>query len=139
MREHPAPKDAKALPHSAPGGTFGFFPGKRVGGGRFFLERFIGRGGMGVVWKAFDERLSESVALKFLSSRIRDDRAALLAMRREASRSHSLSHPHIVRTHDMYEVDREPVFLSRDGSGLAIGHGERERMRHRVGFWPGTS
>ncbi len=52
---------------------------------------------MGVVWQAFDERLHEAVALKFLSKKIRGNPAALVAMRRETSRSHSLSHPHIVR------------------------------------------
>ena len=66
---------------------------------------------MGTVWLAFDERLKEPVALKFLSGRIRGNPAALDAMRRETSRSHSLSHQNIVRIHDLYEFENEPPFI----------------------------
>jgi serine/threonine protein kinase len=69
---------------------------------------------MGTVWLAFDERLKEPVALKFLSGRIRGNPAALDAMRRETSRSHSLSHQNIVRIHDLYEFENEPPFISME-------------------------
>ena len=100
---------------------FSFAPGQRVGAGRFRLERLIGRGGMGTVWLALDERLKEPVALKFLAQRIRDNSMALDSMRKETSRSHSLSHQHIVRVHDLYESAGEPAFISMefvDGKNL---------------------
>lgn len=103
-------------------------PGQTVGNGRFRIERVLGRGGMGTVWEAFDERLREPVALKFVSERIRGNPAALEALRRETSRCHSLSHPHIVRIHDLHEAAGEPAFISMeyvDGPNLHEVAGQR--------------
>lgn len=128
------PNDESArIPASAAGAVFNFQPGQHVGGSRFRLERLIGRGGMGMVWKAFDERLHEPVALKFISEKIRGNRAALIGMRRETSRSHSLSHPQIVRIHDLHEVAGEPAFISMeyvDGSDLQ----QLARLRENQAF-----
>ncbi len=76
--------------------------GERVFG-RFELQRLLGRGGMGVVWLAKDEVLDAEVALKFLPDAVRWDPAALAALRRETRRSRELTHPHIVRVHDIHE------------------------------------
>ena len=77
---------------------------------------------MGVVWLAQDERLNESVALKFLPSEIRGDAAALDDLRRETARSHKLSHPNIVRIHDLHEDADGTAFIVMeyiDGQTLA--------------------
>src|SRR3954466_11152355 len=81
-------------------------PGFLVGGGRFTLVRLIGRGGMGVVWLAPDESLREDVALKFLPPEIRFDAVALDDLRRETARARKLTHPNIIRIHDLYKDDR---------------------------------
>ena len=86
-------------------------PGQRFAQGRFVLIRFLGRGGMGEVWLARDERLQEEVALKFLPSEIRGDAAALDDLRRETARSHKLTHPNIVRIHDLHEEDGGVAFI----------------------------
>src|SRR4051794_16355 len=96
------------------GGEFSFQAGEQVGGGRFRLERLIGKGGMGTVWQAFDQRLNESVALKFIAERIRDNPQSLQAMRAETSRSHALSHQHIIRIHDLFEPTGEVPFISME-------------------------
>lgn len=70
---------------------------------RFTLLRQIGRGGMGVVWLARDDRLEADVALKFLPDPVRWDVSALATLRRETRRSRELTHPHIVRVHDIHE------------------------------------
>src|SRR6185295_13174185 len=77
--------------------------GQKVGGGRYTLIKFLGKGGMGVVWLARDERLGEQVALKFLPPAISSDPVALDDMRRETLKSHKLSHPNIIRIHDLHE------------------------------------
>ena len=85
-----------------------------VAGGRYALRRMLGRGGMGIVWLAFDERLQREVALKFLPPEIRFDAVALDELRRETARSQGLTHPNIVRIHDLYEAENEDAFISME-------------------------
>jgi serine/threonine protein kinase len=97
-------------------------PQKSVGAGRFSLLRALGRGGMGEVWLAQDERLHEPVALKFLPSEVRADPVALDDLRRETARSHRLTHPNIVRIHDLHEEPGGMAFIAMefvDGPTLA--------------------
>ena len=70
---------------------------------RFRLERVLGRGGMGVVWLARDERLEEAAALKFLPETVRLDSTAVDELKRETRKSRQLTHPNIVRIHDFIE------------------------------------
>ncbi len=96
-------------------------PGFLVGNGRFTMVRLIGRGGMGVVWLAHDESLREDVALKFLPNEIRFDAVALDDLRRETARSRKLTHPNIIRIHDLFKDERE-AFISMecvDGPNLS--------------------
>jgi len=96
-------------------------PGFLVGSGRFTLVRLIGRGGMGVVWLARDESLREDVALKFLPSEIRFDAVALDDLRRETARARKLTHPNIIRIHDLFKDERD-AFISMeyvDGPNLS--------------------
>ncbi|MFJ8753944.1 serine/threonine-protein kinase [Streptomyces sp. NPDC102441] len=67
---------------------------------RYLLQEPIGRGGMGVVWLAWDERLERSVAVK--CARLDDDRAArrLMSEARNAGRLH---HPNIVGVFDFVD------------------------------------
>ncbi len=97
-------------------------PGTMVGGGRYSLLKIVGKGGMGVVWLAEDSRLQEQVALKFLPREISHDPTALDDMRRETLKSHRLSHPNIIRIHDLVETEGEPPFISMeyvDGPSLS--------------------
>ena len=86
----------------------------KVAGGRYSLRRMLGRGGMGIVWLARDERLQSEVALKFLPPQIRCDPIALDDLRRETARSQKLTHPNIVRIHDLYEAPNEDPFISME-------------------------
>ncbi|HUH55872.1 MAG TPA: bifunctional serine/threonine-protein kinase/formylglycine-generating enzyme family protein [Rhodanobacter sp.] len=94
--------------------------------GRFLLEREIGRGGMGVVFLARDERKVEArdrdpyVAVKVLNDEFRRHPDSLISLQRESRRSQSLAHDNIVRVYD-FDKDRTIVFMTMeyiDGSDL---------------------
>ncbi len=83
--------------------------GGRFLGGRWRLERTIGRGGMGTVYAARDERTGEPVAVKVLAADPSLDRTALARFEREASALAELRHPAIVALRG--GVGREPDCL----------------------------
>ncbi|MGO8699082.1 MAG: protein kinase domain-containing protein [Limisphaerales bacterium] len=109
-----------------------FVPGHVVGAGRFELIRVLGRGGMGQVWLARDQRLENQVALKFLPSEVRADGPTLEHLRLEASRSIRLTHPNIARLYDFHMPPGEPAFIAMeyvDGASLeAIRMGQENRV-----------
>jgi tRNA A-37 threonylcarbamoyl transferase component Bud32 len=78
--------------------------------GRFVLDREIGRGGMGIVFRAVDRRRLEAmhdqpyVAVKLVTGDFRRHRDALRTLEAEARKAQELAHPNIVTVHDF---DRE--------------------------------
>jgi serine/threonine protein kinase/tetratricopeptide (TPR) repeat protein len=71
----------------------------------------LGRGGMGVVYKAEDSRLKRFVAIKFLSDQFACDPIASNRFRREAQAASSLSHPGICTVYDVGEQDGQPFLV----------------------------
>ena len=74
-------------------------PGTRLG--PYEIERPIGAGGMGEVYKARDTRLDRSVAIKILPEELAGDAGRRARFEREARTVASLSHPHICAIHDV--------------------------------------
>lgn len=74
-------------------------------GDHYELEGEIGRGGMSVVYRARDVRLSRTVAIKVLPPDLAHDPAIRTRFAREAHTSAQLTHAHIVPIHDVGERD----------------------------------
>jgi hypothetical protein len=77
--------------------------------GRFLhyeVERVLGKGGFGVVLKAFDEKLQRLVALKVLSPELAGNATARQRFLREARAAAAVRHPHVV---GVYGVAEQPV------------------------------
>jgi serine/threonine-protein kinase len=72
--------------------------------GRYRLQRRIGAGGMGEVWRAYHTTLKRDIALKILRPD-RDDRQALARFEREVRATALLSHPNTIRVFDYGTTD----------------------------------
>ncbi|MFI8824739.1 serine/threonine-protein kinase [Streptomyces sp. NPDC053431] len=105
--------------------------------GRYRLVRQLGRGGMGVVWRAVDEVLGREVAVKELRAyndasgpELQDLR---LRMQREARAAARVRHPGVVAVHDVTDHQGRPVIVMElvDGPSLDGVLGERGAMDPR--------
>jgi serine/threonine-protein kinase len=79
--------------------------------GRYRPIEQLGRGGMGVVWRARDERLGRVVALKVLHPWVADDPELRDRFEREASALARLEHPNLVRLYDVLEDRGQTVLV----------------------------
>ncbi|MEV8543611.1 protein kinase [Streptomyces sp. NPDC051572] len=103
----------------------------RLLAGRYRVVARLGRGGMGVVWRAVDEVLGREVAVKELRT-FTDAQGPELAdlrlrMQREARAAARVRHPGVVAVHDIAEVDGRPLIVMEliDGPSLDDVLGER--------------
>ncbi|SNY71029.1 serine/threonine-protein kinase [Paractinoplanes atraurantiacus] len=73
-------------------------------GGRYRLLAPVGRGGMAVVWRAHDDVLARTVAVKVLAPSQVGDPASRDRIRHEARAAAALSHPNVAQVHDYGEM-----------------------------------
>ncbi|MCG8462078.1 MAG: serine/threonine protein kinase [Holophagales bacterium] len=73
--------------------------------GPYRIEAVLGVGGMGAVYRAFDERLRRTVAIKHILPQSAEDESSRQRLRREAQAAAGLSHPSIVQIFDIFEFD----------------------------------
>jgi len=69
--------------------------------GRFEIARIIGRGGMGIVFEAYDSHLQRTVAVKVLDPELADDEVARQRFCREARAAAAITHEHVVTVHNV--------------------------------------
>ncbi len=86
---------------------------------RFILEKVLGAGGMGVVYRARDKLKEEAqdrdphVAIKVLSNEFKSHPEAFIALQRESRRTQRIAHPNIVNVHD-FDRDGDTVFMTME-------------------------
>ncbi len=109
------------------------------GGGRYEILEEIGRGGMGIVYKARDKRLDRVIALKRLPDTLESEPRYVEMLLREARSAARLNHRNIVTVHD---VDHENGgwFITMEfleGSTLAATLKQHRRIAPRSVVWLG--
>ena len=85
-------------------------------GGRYRLERELGRGGMGRVFVASDEKLGRRVAVKVVTAA--HDPARVRRFEQEARTAGALEHPNVLAVYDLGEQDGVPFLVTE----LLAGH-----------------
>jgi tetratricopeptide (TPR) repeat protein/tRNA A-37 threonylcarbamoyl transferase component Bud32/TolB-like protein len=73
--------------------------------GRYQVIEELGKGGMGRVYKVFDEKIKEKVALKLLKPEISSDGASIERFSNELRFARKISHRHVCRMFDLGEVE----------------------------------
>lgn len=90
--------------------------------GHYRLDALLGRGGMGVVFRATDLRLRRPVALKLMAIELAQDPALQARFRRESQLAASIEHPAILPIYDADTVDGIFYIAMRLASGGDLAH-----------------
>ncbi|MBE3109784.1 MAG: protein kinase [Acidobacteria bacterium] len=108
-------------------------PGKGLERGTTFARRFeiieeIGKGGMGTVYKAYDSKIREVVALKLLKPEIASDLEVIERFRNEIKLARQVSHRHVCRMYDLGE-EWLSIYISME----YVAGEDLKRFIHRAG------
>ena len=79
--------------------------------GRYDVERILGRGGMGMVFKAFDAELNRPVAVKVLAPHLAGNGPARQRFGREARAAAAVVHEHVIAIHDVQAAGETPYLV----------------------------
>jgi DNA-binding beta-propeller fold protein YncE/predicted Ser/Thr protein kinase len=85
------------------------------------IEELIGRGGMGVVFRARDQRLKRNVALKLLAPELASDEGLRERFLRESKLAASLDHPNVIPIYEAGEADGRLFIAMRYVEGGDLG------------------
>ena len=88
--------------------------------GRYEIERWLGSGGMGVVFKGFDTELNRPVAIKVLALHLAGNGAARQRFAREARAAAAVVHEHVVAIHDVESDIAAPYLVMQYVAGESL-------------------
>ncbi len=88
--------------------------------GRYEVERCIGSGGMGVVFKAFDTELNRPIAVKVLAPHLSRNGAARQRFSRESRAAAAVVHEHVVAIHNVEASAEHPYLVMQYVSGESL-------------------
>jgi class 3 adenylate cyclase/tetratricopeptide (TPR) repeat protein len=98
---------------------------KKIFAGRYYLIDKLGMGGMGVVYKAQDDKLKRFVALKFLPTSLSTHKDAKLHFMQEAQTASILDHQNICTIHEIDETDDGQMYI-------AMAYYEGETLKKKI-------
>src|SRR5262245_26476826 len=88
--------------------------------GRYQIGAELGRGGMGIVYRAYEPSLERAVALKLLPPDLVDQPGVVARLRREAISAARLRHPHIALLYEFGEADGTPFLAMEYVPGTSL-------------------
>ncbi len=88
--------------------------------GKYHIKGQVGRGGMGIVWKALDPDLQRTVAIKILSPHLAQSAVARRRFQREARAAAAISHPNVLTIHSVEEQGDMPFLVMEFVSGNSL-------------------
>jgi serine/threonine-protein kinase len=88
--------------------------------GRYEVERLIGAGGMGIVFKGFDTELNRPVAIKVLAPHLAGSGAARQRFAREARAAAAVVHEHVVAIHNVETEAAAPFLVMQYVAGESL-------------------
>src|SRR5215471_10212984 len=108
--------------------------------GHYLIEQKLGEGGMGVVYRARDEKLQREVALKFLETLPTGSSASHERVLQEARAISALNHPNICTVYEVGEIENKPYIamefvegrpltMEITSNGMALEQVERYGMQ----------
>jgi serine/threonine-protein kinase len=107
---------------------------KRIG--KYDVIDLLGRGGMGLVYRAFDRQLNREVAIKTVTEGFTGDQEMMKRFYQEAAKTGALRHPNIVTVYDLGEQDGFPYivmeYLSGDPLDRLIQSGKSQPLAYKL-------
>ena len=88
--------------------------------GHYEVREVVGRGGMGVVLKAFDESLHRVVAIKVMAPQLATSATARRRFAREARAAAAVTHDHVVTIHAVVEAGPLPHIVMQYVAGQSL-------------------
>jgi hypothetical protein len=95
----------------------------------YTLQKMIGKGGMGIVFKALQHSLDKTVAVKLLSPKFSSDSEYVKRFVREAKIAARLNHSNIMQVLDTGHVDKHYYIVMEYIEGVSVAHLLKERGR----------
>lgn len=120
--DQPQPRDRGGMPDLSTGTEFA---------GRYVIESVVGKGGMGVVYRAQDKLAEKSVALKLIRADRLAGKGAVKRLISEGITARDIRHPNIVAVYDVGESGKQPFVSMELINGQSLRDWHREKIRQR--------
>ncbi len=88
--------------------------------GHYEVVSELGRGGMGVVYKAWEPSLNRHVAIKALGEHLLEDEGLIERFTREAKSMAAINHPNVIQVYYIGKEDRQPFFAMEFIEGVSL-------------------